>query len=579
MKKALIIILSAVLLGGIGGGLYYFFFWKNLSGQIVVPYIAHQKPRIDPHIPASVPLADKMDEVVFDGLFNVSANPSGITYEDGLGELMGLTEDNVVSIRLKPARKWHSSYGITMEKDKITRIAENQAVGFTAKDLNFTLRRIQQLGSRSPDYILVNQAVEGFTFSGPDENDEIQFKFRQDRIWTESDIKEVLSFKILPATSDLNAPIYNEGTGPYMRAGEYEDVIYYYKNLDGTANIASLVLKPYIDNSTFTTEIKNKNINSLLSTPFGAVSPILADSTKFFHKSNVSTTFFAVLYNFQRLNLQQRIELRKLLNHERIMERFFKIGTEQQRHISDYRGNRDNYEDYLNYSMFPTSSYYVDEEIVIPNRGYDYPDLTVLPDTVRIQTCVNYGFREELQELVTIMNDPGLFKGKVKVEAVQNEVIRQGNYDAVLIAVSGYRSNFLFDLYDLFLREPDFAVKKINLVTGTNRDGQRVVMDESFTAAKNFLRIDLAESDERYENKKKLLDYIYGFMSTHEVGDKQAYAQFIDELDQEIALGSWLFSLPSLAYFRTQFEEHSISLYGVASQLSTVEQWKEKPSL
>jgi len=27
----------------------------------------------------------------------------------------------------------------------------------------------------------------------------------------------------------------------------------------------------------------------------------------------------------------------------------------------------------------------------------------------------------------------------------------------------------------------------------------------------------------------------------------------IDQLDQKLALGSWLFSLPSLAYFSTQF--------------------------
>ena len=65
-------------------------------------------------------------------------------------------------------------------------------------------------------------------------------------------------------------------------------------------------------------------------------------------------------------------------------------------------------------------------------------------------------------------------------------------------------------------------------------------------------------------------------MSTREVGDKQAYAQFIDELDQQMALGSWMFSLPSLAYFSTQFDSSTIDLYGVASQLSTIEKWQEK---
>ena len=65
-------------------------------------------------------------------------------------------------------------------------------------------------------------------------------------------------------------------------------------------------------------------------------------------------------------------------------------------------------------------------------------------------------------------------------------------------------------------------------------------------------------------------------MSTHEIGDKQAYAQYIDQIDQKIALGSWLFSLPSLAYFSSQFDKNTIDLYGTASQLSTIEKWQEK---
>ena len=65
-------------------------------------------------------------------------------------------------------------------------------------------------------------------------------------------------------------------------------------------------------------------------------------------------------------------------------------------------------------------------------------------------------------------------------------------------------------------------------------------------------------------------------MSTREIGDKQAYAQFIDEVEREMALGAWLFSMPSLAYFSTQFDADSINMYGVASQLSTVEKWRER---
>jgi hypothetical protein len=44
-----------------------------------------------------------------------------------------------------------------------------------------------------------------------------------------------------------------------------------------------------------------------------------------------------------------------------------------------------------------------------------------------------------------------------------------------------------------------------------------------------------------------------------------------------MALGAWLFSLPSLAYFSTRLDSTSIDLYGVASQLSTLKKWKEAP--
>jgi len=116
MKKGIII--AAVVLAA-AALLYIFVFSKNLSGRIVMPYIAHQKPRIDPHVPSSVPLADKLDEVIFDGLFNVSANKSGIVYEDGLGEFMGMDKNNAASVRLTPKKRWHKSFKVTMDKDKI----------------------------------------------------------------------------------------------------------------------------------------------------------------------------------------------------------------------------------------------------------------------------------------------------------------------------------------------------------------------------------------------------------------------------------------------------------------------------
>ena len=575
MKKTIIIICSIVFVLAAGALLYFFVFSKNLRDQIIVPYIAHQKPHIDPHVPAADPMSDKLDEVVFDGLFDVSANPSGVTYEDGLGEYMGIDQNNVVTVRLKPQKKWHSSFTIAMEKKKIT-VTDKEAIYFAAQDLQFTLSRIQKLGSLSPDYILVSQAVQNFSFVGPNESGEIQFQFKGDRIWTENDIKEVLSFKVLPANSEMDAPEYKNGTGPYALAGQYQDVIYFYKNPAGVAQITNFILKPFIDNSTYTTELKNGNINSLLGTPFGAISPILSDTSDFFCKSNISTTFFAVLYNVQRLNLEQRTELRKLINNKKVMDRFFKVGTQQQRNIIDYKGVMNNYLSYLNYSIFPSSSYYVEEKIVSPLAAQGDADLSKLPDTVRIQTCLNYGNREELAELVETMNDPTVCGGKVKVTAVQNEEIANGNYDAVLVAINGYRSNFLFDLYELFLREPDFAGHRISLATGVDAKGKSIVDDRSFESNRNFFRLDLGDPNAtEYANVKQLLQYVFGFMATSEIGDKQAYSQRIDELDQQMALGSWLFSLPSLSYFSTQFDAGTIDIYGTASQLSTIEKWKE----
>jgi hypothetical protein len=575
MKKTILgIVIGLIVLVG-AGALYWFVFRKDLTGQIIIPYIAHQKPKVDPHIPSSIPIADKLDEVLFDGLFNVSASPSGVVYENGLGEFISLDKKNVVTVRLKPNRKWHSSYSVAMEKKKLA-ITPKSEVDFTADDLKFTLSRIQKLGSLSPDYILVSQAVPDFSFSGPNENAEIQFQFRGDRVWSQDDIKEILSFKVLPANSDMEAPQYTTGTGPYLLCGEYEDQILFASMPDGGAVIPNLTLKPFIDNSTYTTELKNKNINTLLSTPFGAVSPILRDSAQYFYKSSIATCFFALYFNTQRLDLEQRMAVRKMLNNRMIMNRFFKIGTEQQRHIANYKGDDDNYDEYLNYSVFPTTTYYVEEEIVRPPKEQTEGDLSVLPDTVRIQTCLNYEFREELSDLVESMNDPAMFHGKIKATAVSNEEIAQGNYDAVLVASSGYRSNFLFDLYNVFLREPDFSAYKINLQTTFNAKGKPAVSDQSFVADKNFFRLDLSRESPERADAKQLLDYLFLFMSSREIGDKQQGAILIDQLEAKLCLGGWLFSLPSLAYMSTQFDASSIDMYGTASQLSTIEKWQER---
>ena len=556
--------------------LIYFLTRPGLEGKIVIPFIAHQRPAVDPHLPSFTPLADKLDEVQFDGLFNLTATPSGVVFEDALGELVGIDDNNVVSVRLRSAKVWHDSYRPTVEDDEIT-ITPATAHPFSPEDLRFTLRRIQALGSLSPDYILVSQAIDPMDFEGPDPDNIIRFRFRGDRIWKEADIKEILSFKVLPANSPMNALTYAVGTGPYMVLPVTEGAPQYAAVPNSGASIPRILLEPFIDNSTYTTELRNGSINSLLETPYGSLSPILEDAEEYFTKSNISNTFFAVLFNTERLTREQRWELRRLLNSRAIAERFFKVGTPQQRHIIDYKGNRDNYADYVNASVFPSSSYYVEEEIVEPVRDTTPPNMAALPDTLRIRTNVNYGFREELSDLLAILNDPTVTGGRIRALAVQNEDIRAGNYDALLLPITGYRSNFLFDLYDIFLREPDLETYRINLVVNSDSRGTAVVDPASFQSGRNFFRLDAATASADREDMLVFLQYMHGFMSTRQVGDRQEYARRIAMLEHDMALGAWLFSLPSLAYFSAQFDSTSIDLYGVASQLSTIEKWRENP--
>ncbi|MEE2992028.1 MAG: hypothetical protein VX603_02515 [Gemmatimonadota bacterium] len=557
-----------------------FFLWpEDMSDTIVFPYISHQKPLMDPHLPSSDDLSDKLDELMFDGLFNLVATPSGIAYESGLGTFVGMDANNVVTIKLNSTQKWHSSYKVTVDDEAVNVVDADQAVTFVAQDINFTLRRIERLRSLSRDYILIAQALQNFDFEGPNAGDEIQFKFKGDRIWLEDEIKEVLSFKILPNTAELTAVSYSVGTGPYMPVPpieEKKDTIQFYKNPSGTAHFNNVILQPFIDNSTFTTELNNARFNVLLSTPFGSISPILGDEERFFKKSNISTTFFAILLNTQRLSRDQREAVRQFIDPKALMDRLYKVGTEQQRHIVNYKGNEDNYSDYLNYSVFPSSSYYVEEQIVSPSRDTAEPDLSALPDTLRIVAVANYGYREEYNELVEALNDENLFFNKIKATVIQNEDIARGHYDGILIAFTGYKSNFLFDLYDIFLRTPDLATYRINLKLTRNKKNEEVLDPTGITAASNFSRLDATAGSPEQKDVLKYLEYLHGFMATREIGDKQAYAGFIDELEHEMALGVWLFSLPSLAYFNTQFDQNTIHLYGVASQLSTIEKWKER---
>ena len=110
MKKKYIIIGAVVLV--LGGALAYYLLLPSLKDQIVIPYIAHQPPAIDPHLPSSNQLSDKLDEVEFDGLFNAVASPGGVVYEDGLGEFAGIDSANTVTIRLKTGKLWHDSYQV-----------------------------------------------------------------------------------------------------------------------------------------------------------------------------------------------------------------------------------------------------------------------------------------------------------------------------------------------------------------------------------------------------------------------------------------------------------------------------------
>ena len=93
MKKKIII--GAAIAVVLAGGLWYFLTRSLLSDTVAFPYIAHQKPAVDPHLPSSNAMADKLDDVVFDGLFNLTATPSGVIFEDGLGEFVGINNDIV----------------------------------------------------------------------------------------------------------------------------------------------------------------------------------------------------------------------------------------------------------------------------------------------------------------------------------------------------------------------------------------------------------------------------------------------------------------------------------------------------
>src|SRR5206468_7460721 len=114
--------------------------------------------------------------------------------------------------------------------------------------------------------------------------------------------------------SDMNALNYRVGTAAYLSLPPKEGVSNYIKNPDEMAQVSNVNLSPFIDNSTYSTELKNTRINVLLDTPFGSLSPILEDTSDYFYKSNISNTFFALFLNIQRLTREQRKEVKRLIN-------------------------------------------------------------------------------------------------------------------------------------------------------------------------------------------------------------------------------------------------------------------------
>jgi hypothetical protein len=125
------------------------------------------------------------------------------------------------------------------------------------------------------------------------------------------------------------------------------------------------------------------------------------------------------------------------------------------------------------------------------------------------------------------------------------------------------------------MREPDFETYKINLVTVPNEKGMQTISSSTWQTQNNFFGLNARAQHADSDDVNTLLHDMYGFMATREIGDKQAYSERIDQLENKMCLGVWLFSLPSLAYFSTQLDSSSVQLYGVASQLSTIKKWKE----
>ena len=67
---------------------------------------------------------------------------SGVVYEDGLGELIGIDKNDVVTVRLKANKLWHDSYTVTVDERQVG-INKSREPFLFGRRFDFTLKRIQ----------------------------------------------------------------------------------------------------------------------------------------------------------------------------------------------------------------------------------------------------------------------------------------------------------------------------------------------------------------------------------------------------------------------------------------------------
>jgi len=68
-----------------------------VKDTIAFPYITHQKPAIDPHLPSSNAMADKLDDVLFDGL-SILLRLRAESHSKTAGRIRRHHDSNIVTI-------------------------------------------------------------------------------------------------------------------------------------------------------------------------------------------------------------------------------------------------------------------------------------------------------------------------------------------------------------------------------------------------------------------------------------------------------------------------------------------------